>query len=243
MNVAIKVILGFVVFSVVSRCSLYGASGTFIWKGGEKGAWSDGANWESSDESNPFPESKTSYKAIVYINNSVAITNANAIYFSELHIKDGCTVSIESEGRMWAVKNESGEMVFDVGEGAELSIYGKNSTTVYSSSTTGVFAKKGLGKLTMLCNIGTSGYPYKLVEVQAGTLDVDNKSLRTIDGVNVCADAVLCATELKMDGGNMVNVQIGGIAEIGSFETARFGGEGTLIYSPSGTFSVRNHLA
>lgn len=243
MNIATKVILSFVVFAVVSRCSLYGASGTFIWKGGEKGTWSDGANWESSDESNLYPSGDANYKAVVYINNSAAITNAKAIYFSELYIKEGCTVSIETEGRMWAVKNESGEMVFDVGEGAELSIYGKHSTTVYSSSTTGVFAKKGLGMLTMLCNIGTSTYPYKLVEVQAGTLDVDNKSLRTIDGINVCADAVLCATELKMDGGKMVNVQSGGIAEIGSFATARFGGEGTLICSPSGTFSVSNHLA
>lgn len=239
-----EIIRAMLIFALLQACSVYAvSSGTFIWKGGEKGAWNDGANWESSDESNPFPESGTSYKAIVYINNSVAITNANAIYFSELHIKDGCTVSIESEGRMWAVKNESGEMVFDVGEGAELSIYGKNSTTVYSSSTTGVFAKKGLGKLTMLCNIGTSGYPYKLVEVQAGELDANGKSFRTGDGIKVCADAVLRTTELKMDSGKMVNVQSGGIAEIGSFATARFGGEGTLICSPSGTFSVSNHLA
>jgi hypothetical protein len=144
---------------------------------------------------------------------------------------------------MYAVINDAGEMVFDVGEDAELSICGETSTTVYSSSSDGVFAKKGLGKLTMLCNIGTSGAPYKLIEVQAGELDANRYSLRTVNGVKVCADAVLYSSKLKMDVGKMVNVEDGGIAEIKEISSALFSGEGCLICSPSCTLSITNCLA
>ena len=122
MHASMRMFMVATVMAVASVSSAYGASsGTFVWKGGEKGSWSDGDNWESDDADNPFPKSDHNYKAIVYIDNSAVITNMAAIYFSELHVKEGCIVSVDTEGRMWAVANSEKEMVFDIGDDAVIS--------------------------------------------------------------------------------------------------------------------------
>jgi hypothetical protein len=237
MNVSMRMVLVAKKYGVpqtVSRMVLpllmtcgFAASGattylTYTWKGGEKGIWDDGNNWESSDpEEYPYPLSGNAYASAVTFTNSAEVTcDGEAIYFSGVTVSDGCKVSIDTlgdEDRMWAVADADGKMVFDVGEGAELSLCGKKSSTVHAVSKK-PFLKTGKGLLKMRCSIGSSTYPFSKVEVREGILKVDDKSIRTESGVEVHSGAAFYASKLRMDGSETVNIQEGGVAEIASFD-------------------------